>query len=224
MALFCTVISRYLVSLFRFAFLNHVHVFLHAILLVRRLGYPCSYLSSSFCFLAFVIFQLVIILSLLLLNAVINHYLLILMSSFRWYINGSPQCRWVFFLGHFLYCLFMSSFWCKAFLHCHQLSCPSVHLFILRMVPSILHGELPSHLFNLMRFLLVNLVLGSFFLWYSFLIMRILTSAALCTKILTPRRRSSVQPDLARGRFIGKRKKNTTTTLWEELRRRRESV
>ena len=61
MALFCAAIGRDSVSLFRFPFLCHVHVFLCGILLVCRLKCPYCYFSSHFCFLViFILLMLVL--------------------------------------------------------------------------------------------------------------------------------------------------------------------
>ena len=55
-------------------------------------------------------------------------------------------------------------------------------------------------------------------------LVRIPTSAARCTKILTPRRRTSMRPDRARGRFTGKRKKHKNNFVDRTAREKGERV
>ena len=55
MALFCAAIWGDSVSLLKFSFFSHVHVFLCEMFFISRLKYPWSCFSSQFCFLVIVI-------------------------------------------------------------------------------------------------------------------------------------------------------------------------
>ena len=81
MVLFCAAIRRDSVFLSKFPFFSYVQVFSWAIFSICCLKYPCSCFSFHFCFLAFVVFLSVLILSLLLLTAVISLSLLFLKES-----------------------------------------------------------------------------------------------------------------------------------------------
>ena len=70
-ALFCAAIRRDSVSLLKFPFLTHVHVFSCEMSLVNRLKLPQKCFSSHFCFLVIVV-PLVLVLSVLFLVAVIS--------------------------------------------------------------------------------------------------------------------------------------------------------
>ena len=72
---FCAAITRYSVSLLRFPFLSHVHVFSYEISLVCRWKYSYSCFSCHFCFL-FIVRRLIIVVFGLFLVAVISISLL----------------------------------------------------------------------------------------------------------------------------------------------------
>ena len=84
MPLFCAVIWRDSVFLFRFPFLSHRHFFSCEMLLISRLKRPTSCFSSQFCFLVIVVL-LVFVLSVLFLVAVISlspHFSMLYSSRF----------------------------------------------------------------------------------------------------------------------------------------------
>ena len=70
LALFCAAIRRNSVSLLRFPFLSHFHVFSCEMSLVSRLKLPQSYFSSHFCFLVIVVPLVLVSLVLFLVAAV----------------------------------------------------------------------------------------------------------------------------------------------------------
>ena len=113
-ALFCVAIRRDSISLLKFPFLNHVHIFSCEMLLISRLKPPQSCFSSHFRFLV-ISFLEILMLSVLFLRAVISfspHFVIITIipcesfyTSIGWWsfnrdwvtsLRKSPELFWLF--------------------------------------------------------------------------------------------------------------------------------
>ena len=107
MALFCTAIRRDSVSLLRFPFFSHVHIFSCEMSLVSRLKHPYSCFSSHFYFLVIFIL-LIFVLSVLFLVVVISLPLINTSTLFSMLASLLPPSFLV------IYSLSTSSLRCKA--------------------------------------------------------------------------------------------------------------
>ena len=113
MALFCAAIWRDSISLLRFPFLCHVHVFLREMLLIYHLKCPYNCFSCYFCFLVIFVllmFMLSVLFLLGVLRLSFSCNLLVIISMHRYYL----ECWWYPFPPSFLdtYSLSMSSLGC----------------------------------------------------------------------------------------------------------------
>ena len=154
MALFCATIRRDSVSLLRFPFLNHAHIFSCVMLFISRLKRPWSCFSSHFCFLIIVVL-LVLMLSVSFLVAVINPSCVFL-CSLRVVVSMRQRCIrcWqVLFLTSFLIHIVcqrhlwdvLPYVWSLVFFFCGPFAC--VLWSTSRMIPNILRGIQPRYLF-----------------------------------------------------------------------------